>query len=106
MYIAYLDASGRISKKDRENYVLSSVIIHESQWGYIDNELNKIKKKHFPDLNHEIVEIHAKDMLNRSGIFKDWLWKPLYDLFDDVFKFIIEKLTPILRVRTFRYNYP
>jgi hypothetical protein len=34
------------------------------------------------------VEIHAKDMLNRHGIFKDLKWEQIYAIFDDVFRYV------------------
>lgn len=84
MYIAYIDESGRPLKNcdPKESYVLSALVTHESQWTYIDNQVNQIKQKHFPRIGVEDFELHAKDMLNRAGIFKSLSFKEIYAIFD------------------------
>jgi hypothetical protein len=72
MFLAYIDASGESSLKDRENYVVSSVVISEIRWQIMDNMVRQIKIKHFPSLPVEEIEIHAKDMMNRDGFFKSF----------------------------------
>jgi len=97
MYIAYIDASGRPSKVDKQekNFALASLIAHEQQWQYIDNKVREIKIKHFPRLNPEDIELHAKDILNRKGVFKRLDWDEIYAIFDDVFAFISDADTDI-----------
>lgn len=97
MYIAYIDASGRPGKNEepKDSYVLAAIITHESQWTYIDNKVKAIKMKHFPRLAPEEVEFHAKDMLNREGIFKGLNWDEIYSIFDEIFDFLADNNTEI-----------
>ena len=55
----YADASGSpISiRKDKENYVLSAVIINERNWQIINNDIKKIKIKYLPQLSDEDIEL-------------------------------------------------
>lgn len=97
MYIAYIDASGRPTKADKQtkSYVLACLIAHEQQWQYIDNKVNEIKLKHFPRLPPEDIELHAKDMLNREDMFKRLNWDEIYAIFEDIFDFLADKKTDI-----------
>lgn len=89
MFIAYIDSSGR-PFSDNENFVLSSVIINETKWQSIDNAVKEIKLKHFPGLPDENVEIHAKDMVNHTGVFHQLPWNYIYPILDDVFDLIAD----------------
>ena len=51
MYLLYLDSSGSPLFKEKENYVLSALIINESDWTYIDNKVTEIKIEHFPNID-------------------------------------------------------
>jgi hypothetical protein len=95
MFIAYLDASGRPERTDPENLVLAAIVIKEQNYQYLDNEIKQIKLKHFPNLPDEKVEFHAKDMMNRTGIFKTLTWNKIFEIFDDVFDFVANPLTDI-----------
>jgi hypothetical protein len=97
MYIVYIDGSGRPEKncEPKESFVLAALVTHESQWTYIDNKVKEIKLKHFPRVGVEDFELHAKDMLNREGIFRGLNWKEIYAIFDDIFDFLIRDDTEI-----------
>jgi len=97
MYLAYIDASGRPTKKDTQtrSFVLASLIAHELQWQYIDNKVRGIKLKHFPRLAPEEIELHAREMLNREGVFKRLNWDEIYAIFDDIFNFLSDDETEI-----------
>ena len=95
MFIAYLDSSGRPNFDDKENFVLASMITNERHWQYIDNGVRRIKLRHFPNLPDSEVEIHAKDMQNREGVFKGLSWSKIYSVLGDVFDFIADKSTEI-----------
>ncbi len=89
MYLAYIDESGRpIKGVDGDIYVLSCLMVHEHHWQYIDNHVKQIKIKHFPNLPPEEIEIHAKDMLNRAGLFNGMSFEKIYAVFSDIFNFI------------------
>ncbi|HMK95639.1 MAG TPA: DUF3800 domain-containing protein [Candidatus Limnocylindrales bacterium] len=102
MYIAYIDGSGRPEKdlEPKESFVLACVIAHESQWQYIDNKVNEIKLIHFPNLPVEDIEFHAKDMLNREGVFKRLAWDEIYAIFTSIFEFLREEKTDICIIST------
>jgi len=97
MYIAYIDASGRPIKEDKQekSFVLACLIAHESNWQYIDNKVKEIKLRHFPNLPVDEVELHAKDILNRKGMFKGLSWEKIFAIFDDVFNFLSDSNTRI-----------
>ena len=58
--------------------------------------MKQIKIKHFPDLSDIDIEIHAKDMLNRDGIFSALNYDEIYPILDDVFAFLTHIQTQII----------
>jgi hypothetical protein len=96
LYISYLDGSGRPVFSDKEDYVLASLTVNEKHWNYIDNQIKMIKLEHFPDIPDEEIEIHAKDLVNKHGIFESLTWDEIYGLLDDVFNFISQDSTSIV----------
>jgi len=102
MYIAYIDSSGRPIKEEGkiENFVLAALIAHEQQWQFIDNKVKEIKIKHFPNLNIEEIELHAKDMLNREGSFKRFNWNEIYAIFDDIFNLLSNEKMDVCIIST------
>lgn len=95
MFLAYLDSSGGATFKDKENYVLTSVITNEINWQYIDNGVKTVKLKHFPNLPDSDVEFHAKDMMNHRGIYKGLSWKKIYSILNDIFDFVSDDKTDL-----------
>ncbi|WGM89561.1 MAG: DUF3800 domain-containing protein [Candidatus Bathyarchaeum tardum] len=100
MYLAYLDESGRPTKDTSQEkyFVLATLIINEQKWQYIDNKVNEIKTKHFPDLPPQKIELHAKDMLNRNGIFNGLNWDKIYGIFEDIFEFLADNETEVCTI--------
>ncbi len=88
MYLIYMDSSGSPLMKEKENYVLSAIIVNEAKWTYIDNMVTDIKIKHFPDIEPNKIEIHAKDMVNRENNFKSMPQTQVFDIFTDVYNLI------------------
>ena len=88
-----------------ENYVLSAVIINERDYQRIDNGLRQIKIKYFPNLSAEDIEIHAKDMLNRDGVFQNLNWDIIYAIFTDVFDFISDVATKLTIISVVMIKY-
>ena len=93
MYLSYIDSSARPSFDDVENYVVASITVNEHQWYYVRGKIEEIKKKHFPHLSPEDVEFHAKDMINRTGIYRKLEWTKIYEILDDLFKIITDSET-------------
>ncbi len=88
MYLIYMDSSGSPLMKEKENYVISAIIVNEAKWTYIDNMVTDIKIKHFPDIEPNKIEIHAKDMVNRDNNFKSLPQTQVFDIFTDVYNLI------------------
>jgi hypothetical protein len=95
VFLAYLDASGRATFEDKENFVLASIITQERNWQAIENGVKQVKLKHFPSLPDSEVEIHAKDMVKHDGIFKNLSWQEIYSILDDVFDFVADPNTKL-----------
>ncbi len=95
MYLSYIDSSGGPEYSDPENFVLAAIIIHDHSWRHIKREIRNIKSKHFPDIHPDNVELHVKDILNRSGIYKKISLNATYSIFDDLFEFITAKETDL-----------
>lgn len=70
MFLTYMDESGKPNYNDSEKeYVLAAITIHESEYRHVEEELSKVKKRYFHDLDPEEVEIHATDIISRKGIY-------------------------------------
>lgn len=85
MYLIYLDASGSPLLKEVEDYVLSAIIVNESHWTMLDNKVKSIKLKHFPNIPDSKVELHAKDMENNAGIYKNMQRSEILKIFDSIY---------------------
>ena len=68
MYIVYVDESGKPDLSDSENFVLSAVIINESEWFGVHGKVVELKEKWFPKAEPEEIELHTSDIVsgNRS----------------------------------------
>jgi hypothetical protein len=95
MYLSYLDSSARPDYNDPENFVVSSITVNEHQWYSVRGKIEDVKKKHFPHLSPENVEFHAKDMINRTGIYRKLAWAQIYEILDDLFQIISDPDTKI-----------
>ncbi len=85
MYLIYLDASGDVSMKDPEDYVLSAIIVNESNWSVVENKVKEIKLKFFPNIPDTDVEFHAKDMENNSGIYSKMKHDKILEIFESLY---------------------
>ncbi len=83
MFLIYMDESGKPNYGDPENYVLSALTIHETNWQAIDNQVKQLKIKHFPAINPDQIEIHAKEIVSGQNIFKNLRWEQRMALFSD-----------------------
>lgn len=85
MYLIYLDSSGSPLIKEPEDYVLSAIIVNESNWTMVDNKVKSIKLTHFPNIPDSKVEFHAKDMENNTGIYKNMTHNQILNIFDSIY---------------------
>lgn len=74
MYLVYTDESGNTGKNLNDSqqpvFLLAALVLNEQQWFDIEKDFYTIKESYFgKDLAHE-YEIHAKDLKNREGAFK------------------------------------
>lgn len=81
--------------REPEDYVVASIIANEADWYTIDNRVKRIKKKHFPFVPEQQVELHAKDMENNTGIFNGIPHEKILEIFDDVFDLVSQPDFPI-----------
>jgi len=89
MYLIYIDESGSSTYKEMNvDYTLASVIIEESNWQAIKNEIDRIKILFFPNLDPDDIEIHTKEIFHKQNIF--WSLKN-----DKNFDFLRELYTAI-----------
>ena len=75
MYFLYADGSGQAAIKHKSHnnglYILSGVIVHESVWKTIEENIASLKQDIFPKIHHELWELHAYDIWNNQGFFAD-----------------------------------
>jgi hypothetical protein len=90
MYNSFVDASGKHLDKDPENFVLNSITIHKSEQNYLNEKIDEIKQKHFPNIDPDYIEFHATEMIHHLGIFKKTKTQKIYKIFDDVFNLLAD----------------
>ncbi len=91
MYLTYIDESGKAERTDPElEYVLASLTINESSWKDVDKMVRDLKQKYFPNTNCDEVEIHATDIFNHKGAFKNMSLDKRLAIFMDVMTIISE----------------
>lgn len=88
MYLAYIDESGSKLMKHKGDFVVSCIIIHDSHIDIIDQEINKIKSKYFPNHNINEIEIHIAEIIHKRGAFLNLDNNKNYDLLNEVYEFI------------------
>lgn len=75
MYLICADGSGQTriipNRKNNGLYILSGVIVHESDWKELEDNVTAIKKELFPDVDPDDFDLHAYDIWNSRGFFAD-----------------------------------
>ncbi len=63
--MSYTDESGvpHGGKREGKFFILSAVMVEDSHWNEINADIIKIKQKHFPDIDPDVLEIHMYDIL-------------------------------------------
>lgn len=91
MYLTYIDESGKPNRTDPESeYVLASLTINESVWKEIDSRVRGLKQKYFPMEDYYNIEIHATDIFNHRGAFKNMALEKRLRIFRDVMTIVSE----------------
>ncbi len=79
MYLAYIDESGNFSLESKNSleYVLTAVVIHESNWKHFQERSKSLKEMiwyYLEDKEYSSppkdFEIHMKEICNRTGFFE------------------------------------
>ncbi len=104
LFLTYIDESGKPSLNDEENeYVLSALTIHESDYKNADEYLSEVKRKYFPNIDPNSLEIHAMNIISGKGQFHDLDVSTRISLFEDVLR-IVSKLDCTINCIVFRKN--
>lgn len=91
MYLTYIDESGKAERTNPEpEYVLASLTINESAWKDVDSRVRGLKQKYFPNARFDEIEIHATDIFNHKGAFKNMSLEKRLAIFTDIMTIISE----------------
>lgn len=91
MYLTYIDESGKAERSDPEpEYVLAALTINESAWKDVDSRVRGLKQKYFPNARYEEIELHATDIFNHKGAFKNMSLEKRLAIFSDVMTIVSE----------------
>lgn len=88
MYLSYIDESGKPNYSEKDDFILSAVVIHESLWMQIDNQINTLKAKYFPKQDPRTIEFHTHEIVGRKKIFRSLNFDTRYELVMDLSKLI------------------
>ncbi len=89
MYLVYVDESGKPSKKHGSRlFVQAAFILLDREWQSVDNAVNSLKMKWFPNLPPVEVEIHAYEVIQQKGIYKRLGRTNSLNLLENVFELI------------------
>jgi len=69
-------------------YIISALIINEKDWVSIDNAVEEIKTRFFPDVDPLYLELHAKEIVHRAKIFSKLSHEAKYRLLREVYELI------------------
>lgn len=97
MKLAYVDCSGG-PNFEPGCFVISSVLVDSSDWHHMEEKIDKIKKRHFPEKYEQGVELHASDMVRRRGSYKYVPFHRIASAWDDLFDTISDPATPIILI--------
>ncbi len=89
MYLIYVDESGKPSMKHSSPlFVQAAFILLDDMWQSVDNAVNSLKMRWFPNLPPGDVEIHAYEVIQQKGIYKSLGKKKALKLLEEVFELI------------------
>ncbi|RLI48839.1 MAG: hypothetical protein DRO73_08135 [Candidatus Thorarchaeota archaeon] len=89
MYLVYVDESGKPSMKHSSPlFVQAAFILLDSEWQSVDNAVNSLKAKWFPNLPPEDVEIHAYEVIQQKGVYRSLGREKSLKLLENVFELI------------------
>jgi len=90
MYLTYIDESGKADRTHPEPKLLASLTINKSSWRDVDSRVRGLKQKYFPQARFDEIEIHATDIFNHKGPFKNMSLEKRLSIFHDVMTIISE----------------
>lgn len=98
MKLAYIDYSGDPDPESPGCYVISAVIVDSSDWHRMDEEVDSIKRKHFPGADIHGIEFHVRDMVRHKGSYRRMSLRRIIPIWDDIFKVAGDPATPIMLI--------
>jgi hypothetical protein len=88
LYILYVDDSGSPSVKDNTSYyVISGVIIHETDINQMEREVQQYKSLNFI-IGYKNAEIHVHDIYKSQRKFSELTRQTKYELLDNLYSMI------------------
>lgn len=91
MYLIYIDESGTAVKynKDPKRFSLTACIVNEQDWNLINETIVVFKRKYFSRYDPYNIELHAKNIFHKKGIFiKELKGNRNFELLDDFYDVI------------------
>ncbi len=98
MYLAYIDESGTPSFNDPKNFVLTCLIVCEKNWINLDKEVHLLKRKYYPHLSPQDVELHGTEILQGQNEHKGMNVENRLKIFTDIYGLIANSPIGMLSV--------
>ena len=87
VYLIYVDESGKPNFTDRENFILSAIVVHESKWRKLNDRVLKFKEEEFPD-EDKYFELHMDEIASSRGNFSHISTKRRFSLVSKFAKYL------------------
>ena len=97
-HVFYIDESGDVNRRGGPLFVLASVGIEHTVWDSLSNEIASLKKKYFPDMQREDVEIKGRYIAAGKGVFRLLSSKDRLDFVDDLMSIMEQYIAVIMCV--------
>jgi len=103
MNLIYIDESGNtgLNLKDPQQpvFVLCALLIKETIWFDLEREYHLLLEKHITHPLPENFELHAMQLKNGSGVFKEITLPQRISLRDDILSLLCNYQTPVIYMR-------
>ena len=100
MYLYYVDESGSpySYSQTSEFYVLSSLILDDSNWNTIDEAVSDVKRKYFPSADLSQIEIRGSKLWNKVGDYSGFSDDQVRNAFSDLTNIIRDNDVKIISI--------
>lgn len=69
MYLIYVDESGSFRLADHHDFILTAVLVHESNWREFYQKINEVKSDLFHGSDPQAIEFHTTHIASRTEDF-------------------------------------